>query len=61
LLELAGYYLPWSPEDLARFDTLLRHYRALSLPDQIVLRRKLLWLALGLREPADSYAPAERR
>jgi len=39
LLELAGYYLPWSLED----------YRALPLPDQIVLRRSLLWNVLGLR------------
>jgi hypothetical protein len=49
LMELAGYHLPWSQEDLARFDVTLRQYRALSLPDQIVLRRKLLWLVLGLR------------
>jgi hypothetical protein len=49
LLELAGYYLPWSQEDLTRFDRLLRHYRALPLPDQIVLRRSLLWNVLGIR------------
>lgn len=49
LLELAGYYLPWSHPDLTRFDTMLRHYRALPLPDQIVLRRELLWHLLGLR------------
>ena len=55
LLELAGYYLPWSHEDLARFDTLLRHYRALPLPDQIVLRRSLLWHVLGLREATDTH------
>jgi hypothetical protein len=48
LLELAGYVLPWSPDDLARFDRTLRQYRALPLPDQIVLRRKLLWHVLGL-------------
>lgn len=48
LLELAGYYLPWSPDDLLRFDRTLRHYRALALPDQIVLRRRLLWHVLGL-------------
>jgi len=48
LLELAGYLLPWSIEDLARFDRTLRQYRALPLPDQIVLRRKLLWHVLGL-------------
>ncbi|MBI3970586.1 MAG: hypothetical protein HY332_04795 [Chloroflexi bacterium] len=49
LMELAGYYVPWSSEDLAHFDTMLRRYRALPLPDQIVLRRKLLWHVLGLR------------
>ncbi|HEV2124041.1 MAG TPA: hypothetical protein VGW38_14845 [Chloroflexota bacterium] len=48
LLGLAGYYLPWSAEDLARFDRTLQQYRALPLPDQIVLRRKLLWHVLGL-------------
>ena len=48
LLELAGYLLPWSIDDLARFDRTLRQYRALPLPDQIVLRRKLLWHVLGL-------------
>lgn len=54
LLELTGYHLPWSREDLARFDDLLRHYRGLSEPDQIVLRRRLLWHILGLDpdEPA---------
>ena len=49
LMELAGFYLPLSLEDLASFDTTLRRYRALPLPDQIVLRRKLLWHVLGLR------------
>jgi transcriptional regulator with XRE-family HTH domain len=53
LLELAGYYLPWSQDDLARFDTMLRHFRALPLPDQIVFRRKLLWHVLGLRAASD--------
>jgi hypothetical protein len=48
LLELAGYVLPWSLDDLARFDRTLRQYRALPLPDQIVLRRSLLWHVLGL-------------
>lgn len=49
LMELAGYRLPWLGEDLHQFDTMLRRYRALPLPDQIVLRRKLLWHVLGLR------------
>jgi hypothetical protein len=48
LLGLAGYVLPWSIDDLARFDRTLLQYRALPLPDQIVLRRKLLWHVLGL-------------
>ncbi len=48
LLELAGYLLPWSIDDLSRFDRTLHQYRALPLPDQIVLRRKLLWHVLGL-------------
>ena len=50
LLGLAGYYIPWSTDDLTHFDQMLLRYRALSLPDQIVLRRKLLWHVLGLRE-----------
>jgi hypothetical protein len=49
LLGLAGYYLPWSQQDLVRFDRMLQQYRALSLPDQIVFRKKLLWHVLGLR------------
>jgi len=48
LLGLAGYFLPWSVDDLSRFDRTLSQYRALPLPDQIVLRRKLLWHVLGL-------------
>lgn len=48
LLGLAGYLLPWSVDDLERFDRTLLQYRALPLPDQIVLRRKLLWHVLGL-------------
>jgi hypothetical protein len=58
LMGMAGYYLPWSHEDLSRFDTLLRHYRALSLPDQIVLRRALLWHVLGL--PATEETAEDR-
>ncbi len=62
LMELAGFYLPLSQEDLAHFDTMLRRYRALSLPDQIVLRRKLLWHILGLRsaEPEELNAGVGR-
>lgn len=48
LLRLAGFRLPWADGDLHRFDDLLRHYRRLPIPDQIVLRRKLLWHLLGL-------------
>lgn len=50
LMELAGYALPWSAGDLHQFDSMLRRYRALPLPDQIVLRRSLLWHVLGLRD-----------
>jgi transcriptional regulator with XRE-family HTH domain len=48
LLRLVGFQLPWTDGDLRRFDDLLRHYRQLPIPDQIVLRRKLLWHLLGL-------------
>ncbi len=50
LLELFGYFLPWTARDLVAFDALLREYRQLPLPDQIVLRRKLLWHVLGIEE-----------
>ncbi|HEY8173896.1 MAG TPA: hypothetical protein VIH21_12490 [Dehalococcoidia bacterium] len=49
LLELAGYTLPWTLGDMRQFDDLLRRYRALSRPDQMVLRRKMLWHLLGLQ------------
>ena len=49
LLELAGYTLPWTRGDMKHFDELLRRYRALSRPDQMVLRRRMLWHLLGLR------------
>lgn len=53
LLELLGYSLPWSARELAAFDALLHEYRQLSLPDQIVLRRKLLWHILGIEPASD--------
>ncbi len=49
LLELGGYSLPWTRGDMAQFDDLLRKYRALSRPDQGVVRRWLLWHLLGLQ------------
>jgi hypothetical protein len=49
LLELAGYSLPFTRVDMVQFDNLLRKYRALSRPDQMVLRRRMLWHLLGLR------------
>lgn len=52
LLRIVGFRLPWADEDLRRFDDLLRHYRRLPIPDQIVLRRKLLWHLLGLSTEA---------
>jgi transcriptional regulator with XRE-family HTH domain len=48
LLELAGYTLPWTHGDMWHFDDLLRRYRALSRPDQMVLRRRMLWHLLGV-------------
>jgi len=49
ILELAGYTLPWTLGDMTQFDNLLRRYRALSRPDQMVLRRRMLWHLLGLQ------------
>lgn len=48
LLELAGYALPWTSGDMKHFDDLLVRYRALSRPDQMTLRRRMLWHLLGL-------------
>lgn len=50
LLQVGGFRLPWTDEDLRRFDDLLRHYRKLPITDQIVLRRRLLWHLLGLTD-----------
>jgi hypothetical protein len=52
LLALAGYFLPWGDDDLRQYDAMLRHYRTLALPDQIVVRRRLLWHILGMHEPS---------
>jgi hypothetical protein len=49
LLGLAGYRLPWTLGDMKHFDDLLKRYRALSRPDQMVLRRKMLWHLLGVK------------
>jgi hypothetical protein len=49
LLDLAGYTLPWTAGDLRHFDELLARYRALSRPDQMALRRRMLWHLLGLQ------------
>ena len=49
ILELAGYALPFTRGDMTNFDDLLRRYRSLSRPDQMVLRRRMLWHLLGLR------------
>ena len=48
LMAILGFRLASTAEDLARFDRLLSRYRALPLPDQVVLRRSLLWHILGL-------------
>jgi hypothetical protein len=50
LLKLVGFRLPWAVADLAAIDATLRHTRSLPLPDQIVVRRRLLWHLLGLEE-----------
>ena len=46
---LAGYHLPFGKHDLASIDQSLRHTRLLPLPDQIVVRRRLLWEFAGAR------------
>lgn len=53
LLTLFGYSLPWTTRHLTAFDDLLTEYRRLPLPDQIVLRRKLLWHVLGIEATED--------
>ena len=57
LLELLGFRLPWNAGDLAMMDATLRHTRSLPLPDQIVVRRRLLWHLLGLEEDDPEWAP----
>jgi hypothetical protein len=63
LLELAGYTLPFTRADMKHFDALLTRYRSLSRPDQMVLRRRMLWHLLGLRPhtPNAGDAPARER
>jgi hypothetical protein len=56
LLALAGYHLPFGEHDLASIDQSLRHTRLLPLPDQIVVRRRLLWHLLGLEDDAAEWA-----
>jgi hypothetical protein len=34
---------------MRQFDELLRKYRTMSRPDQMVLRKRMLWHLLGLR------------
>ena len=58
ILELGGYTLPWTRGDMAQFDNLLRKYRALSRPDQMVLRRRMLWHLLGLQPVRSTEARA---
>jgi hypothetical protein len=59
ILELSGYMLPWTRGDMKQFDDLLRRYRALSRPDQMELRKKMLWHLLGMR-PRDASREMER-
>jgi hypothetical protein len=56
LLLLAGYRLPWAEQDLASVDQSLRHTRMLPLPDQIVVRRRLLWHLLGIADDDAEWA-----
>jgi len=56
LLVLAGYRLPFGEQDLTSIDQSLRHTRLLPLPDQIVVRRRLLWHLLGLEDDAAEWA-----
>jgi hypothetical protein len=58
IMDVAGYRLAVSNEELERFDRLLARYRALPMPDQVVLRRSLLWHLLGLR-PAPADVPID--
>jgi hypothetical protein len=55
LLQLAGYYLPWTAADMRAFDDLLRSYRSLSLIDQVTLRGRLLWHVLGIEPDGHPY------
>lgn len=55
LLRLAGFHLPWTDGDLGAMDATLRHTRGLPLPDQIVVRRRLLWHLLGLEDSAAEW------
>jgi len=50
LLDLAGFRLAWAEVDLHAMDGTLRHTRGLPLPDQVVVRRRLLWHLLGLED-----------
>ena len=52
LLGLGGYALPFTRGDMTQFDEILKRYRALSRPDQMTLRRRMLWHLLGLQPGA---------
>ena len=56
LLQLLGFGLPWDTTDLVTIDTTLRHTRGLPLPDQIAVRRRLLWHLLGLEDTDPEWA-----
>ena len=56
ILALGGYSLPFTRGDMAQFDNLLKRYRALSRPDQMTLRRRMLWHLLGLGPQAERGA-----
>ncbi len=56
LVGLMGFRLAWDDAALAILDRTLRHTRALPLPDQVVVRRRLLWHLLGLKETDPEWA-----
>ena len=55
LLALAGYRIAWNEPDLTGVDDTLRHTRTLPLPDQVVVRRRLLWHLLGLEDDDEEW------
>jgi hypothetical protein len=57
LLTILGFGLTWDAQSLGALDQTLRHTRRLPLPDQVVVRRRLLWHLLGLEETDPEWTP----